>query len=301
MQIHNFRAENLQNCNYACFSDSLYVFRYNVAVTFENSMTVQSATFPGMQAVNTFVQPAKEGENDTAPHKVACPELSGTIGQPPFTIFLFVRRNVLNIFQFVKSQITTRQAAEHYGLNVQRNGMTLCPFHDDHAPSLKVDTRFYCFGCQVKGDVIDFVSKLFGLSLIQAAQKLAADFGLDPNTPQSAAVVPAQPPVVQQRRLVLECTKALTDYERLLNHWKTAYAPADMNAPWDGRFAQALHELPAIGHVLDLLYSADAKLREDTAKALVNTGALQRIQTNLKHYTEEEQFELEKEENRPAA
>ena len=192
----------------------------------------------------------------------------------------------MNIFQFVKSQITTRQAAEHYGLNVQRNGMTLCPFHDDHAPSLKVDTRFYCFGCQVKGDVIDFVSKLFGL---------------DPNTPQSAAVVPAQPPVVQQRRLVLECTKALTDYERLLNHWKAAYAPADMNAPWDGRFAQALHELPAIGHVLDLLYSADAKLREDTAKALVNTGALQRIQTNLEHYTEEEQFEPEKEENRPAA
>ena len=180
----------------------------------------------------------------------------------------------MNIFQFVKSQITTRQAAEHYGLNVQRNGMTLCPFHDDHAPSLKVDTRFYCFGCQVKGDVIDFVSKLFGLSLIQAAQ---------------------------QRKLVLECTKALTDYERLLNHWKTAYAPADMNAPWDGRFAQALHELPAIGHVLDLLYSADAKLREDTAKALVNTGALQRIQTNLKHYTKEEQLELEKEETRPAA
>ena len=199
-----------------------------------------------------------------------------------------------DIFKLVKANITTRQAAEYYGLNVQRNGMTLCPFHNDHAPSLKVDTRFYCFGCQVKGDVIDFVSKLFGLSLIQAAQKL-------PNTPQSAAVVPAQPPVVQQRRLVLECTKALTDYERLLNHWKAAYAPADLNAPWDGRFAQALHELSAIGHVLDLLYSADAKLREDTAKALVNTGALQRIQTNLKHYTEEEQLELEKEENRPAA
>jgi len=90
-------------------------------------------------------------------------------------------------------------------------------------------------------------------------------------------------------------------YERLLNHWKAVYAPADMNAPWDGRFAQALHELPAIGHVLDLLYSADAKLREDTAKALINTGALQRIQINLEHNTEEEQLGLEKEENRPAA
>lgn len=206
-----------------------------------------------------------------------------------------------DIFKLVKANITTRQAAEYYGLNVQRNGMTLCPFHNDHAPSLKVDTRFYCFGCQAKGDVIDFVSKLFGLSSIQAAQKIVADFGLDPNTPQSAAAVPVQPPVVQQRRLVLECTKALTDYEQLLNHWKAAYAPTDMNAPWDERFAQALHELPAIGHMLGLLYSADAKLREDTAKALINTGALQRIQTSLKHYTEEEQLELEKEESRPAA
>lgn len=206
-----------------------------------------------------------------------------------------------DIFKLVKANITTRQAAEYYGLNIQRNGMTLCPFHNDHTPSLKVDTRFYCFGCQAKGDVIDFVSKLFGLSPIQAAQKLAADFGLDPNTPQAAAAVPVQPIVVQQRQLVLECTKALTDYERLLNYWKAAYAPADMNAPWDERFAQALHELPAIGHMLDLLYSADAKLREDTAKALINTGALQRIQTNLEHDTEEEQLELEKEETRPAA
>lgn len=207
----------------------------------------------------------------------------------------------MNIFQFVKSQITTRQAAEYYGLNVQRNGMTLCPFHNDHDPSLKIGTRFYCFGCQAKGDVIDFVSKLFGISPIQAAQKIVADFGLDPNTPQAAAAVPVQPPVVQQRRLVLECIKALTDYELLLNRWKAAYVPEDMNAPWDEWFAQALHELPAIGHMLDLLYSADAKLREDTAKTLINTGALQRIQTNLEYYTEEEQLELEKEETRPAA
>ena len=208
----------------------------------------------------------------------------------------------MNLFEIVKYGVSCREAAERYGVEVNRYSMALCPFHNDRHPSLYVaDDHYYCFACGEHGDVIDFVSKLFGLSLIQAAQKLAADFGLDPNTPQSAAAVPVQPPVVQQRRLVLECTKALTDYERLLNHWKAAYAPADMNAPWDERFAQALHELPAIGHVLDLLYSADAKLREDTAKALVNTGALQRIQTNLKHYTEEEQFELEKEENRPAA
>lgn len=47
---------------------------------FENFMTVQSATFLGMQAATTSVQPAKERENDKASHKTACLELNGTIG-----------------------------------------------------------------------------------------------------------------------------------------------------------------------------------------------------------------------------
>ena len=43
---------------------------------------------------------------------------------------------------------------------------------------MKVDSRFHCFGCGADGDVIDFTAKLFQLSLLQAAEKLAADFGL---------------------------------------------------------------------------------------------------------------------------
>ena len=60
-------------------------------------------------------------------------------------------------------------AAEHYGIEVKRNGMACCPFHDDRTPSMKVDKRFHCFGCQEDGDVIDFVGKLFGLSPKRAA------------------------------------------------------------------------------------------------------------------------------------
>jgi len=37
---------------------------------------------------------------------------------------------------------------------------------------------FYCFGCGAKGDVIDFVARLFDLSNYEAAQRLAADLGL---------------------------------------------------------------------------------------------------------------------------
>lgn len=41
-----------------------------------------------------------------------------------------------------------------------RNGKALCPFHDDHNPSLHYypDTQsFYCFGCGVGGTAIDWI------------------------------------------------------------------------------------------------------------------------------------------------
>lgn len=95
-----------------------------------------------------------------------------------------------NLFTTVKSAVTTRQAAEYYGLKVSRNGMTCCPFHDDRHPSMKVDERYYCFGCHETGDVIDFTARLFGLTAYEAAQKLACDFHIDPNTPAPAAASP---------------------------------------------------------------------------------------------------------------
>ena len=84
----------------------------------------------------------------------------------------------MNLFEAVKDAVPTITAAEHYGIEVKRNGMACCPFHDDRTPSMKVDKRFHCFGCQEDGDVIDFVGKLFGLSPKRAAEKLAEDFGV---------------------------------------------------------------------------------------------------------------------------
>ena len=83
-----------------------------------------------------------------------------------------------NVFEAVKESVTTRQAAEYYGVQVGRNGMACCPFHDDKHPSMKVDRRFHCFGCQADGDVIDFTARLFGLSSKEAALKLAEDFSV---------------------------------------------------------------------------------------------------------------------------
>ena len=67
----------------------------------------------------------------------------------------------MNVFEAVKENVTTRQAAELYGIRVNQRGMAVCPFHKDKNPSMKVDRRFHCFACQADGDVIDFTARLF--------------------------------------------------------------------------------------------------------------------------------------------
>ena len=84
----------------------------------------------------------------------------------------------MNVFEAVKQTVTTRQAAEMYGIRVSRNGMAICPFHNDRNPSMKLDKRFHCFACQADGDAVDFVSRLFHLPSREAAIKLADDFGM---------------------------------------------------------------------------------------------------------------------------
>ena len=82
----------------------------------------------------------------------------------------------MNIFQAVKEAVSCRDAASFYGIKVGGSGLCRCPFHNDNTPSMKVDIRYYCFGCGEKGDVIDFVGKLYGLRPYDAAKKLADDF-----------------------------------------------------------------------------------------------------------------------------
>ena len=84
----------------------------------------------------------------------------------------------MNVFEAVKQSVTTRQAAERYGIHVNRNGMCVCPFHNDKTPSMKLDRRYHCFGCGADGDVIDFAAALYGLRKKEAAVQLAQDFGL---------------------------------------------------------------------------------------------------------------------------
>ena len=62
----------------------------------------------------------------------------------------------MSLFQTVKDNVTTRQAAELYGLKVGHGGMCKCPFHVDRNPSMKVDTVFQlCFAFGLDGGETD--------------------------------------------------------------------------------------------------------------------------------------------------
>jgi DNA primase len=56
----------------------------------------------------------------------------------------------------------------------------LCPFHNEKSPSLQVTPSkgmFYCFGCQIGGDVFKFLDLVEKLSFTEAVEKLAARIG----------------------------------------------------------------------------------------------------------------------------
>ena len=72
--------------------------------------------------------------------------------------------NSRSVFRAVKESIRTDDAARHYGVKISKGGMARCPFHDDRDPSMKIDSRYHCFGCGADGDVIDFTAGLLGVS-----------------------------------------------------------------------------------------------------------------------------------------
>ena len=155
----------------------------------------------------------------------------------------------MNVFEAVKQSVTTRQAAEHYGIRIGRNGMACCPFHHDKTPSMKLDRRYHCFGCGADGDVIDFTAALYGLGKKEAAIQIAQDFGLsyeDWKPPGKAKKPkPRQQSLEEQfQEAKNRCFCILANYLHLLMAWRTGLRPAlpggSLSSPVCGSLTEAI-------------------------------------------------------------
>ena len=172
-----------------------------------------------------------------------------------------------SVFQVVKQNITARQVAEFYGINVKHNGMACCPFHDDKTPSMKLDERYYCFGCHATGDAVDFVSNLFQIGKLEAAKQIADDFHLvyDRSTKHSRdkPATTEQKKEWEMRQLIKDFrqwrSKTLSDLSgdyRLLTEKAERYHPTDREAPFPSRFIEAVNDRERVEFYIGLLEQA---------------------------------------------
>ena len=158
-----------------------------------------------------------------------------------------------SVFEVVKQSVAVREAAEMYGIAVGRGGMACCPFHDDRHPSMKVDTRFHCFGCGADGDVIDFTARLYDLSPKEAAEKLAQDFGLsyDSKAPIRRSYVRQKTEAQVRKEKREHGWRVLTDYYHLLRKWEADYSPKTPDEDPHPRFLEAIQKKDYMGYLLD--------------------------------------------------
>ena len=168
----------------------------------------------------------------------------------------------MSIYRNVKQAVSVPQVADRYGIPVDRSGKCCCLFHLDKHPSMKLnDEYYYCFGCQAKGDVISLTEKLFDLTPREAAQKLAADFGLAPSETLKQATVKKAAKLAEkdEREYVLSLLNKNID---ILRQMKENHAPKHPDEPFHLLFVEACKYLEFYQYVSDVLsfgHSADVE------------------------------------------
>lgn len=171
----------------------------------------------------------------------------------------------MTIFEEVKELVDVPTAARHYGVEVHRGNMALCPFHRDRNPSCKLyDDHYYCFGCQAHGDIINMVQEIFGLSPIEAVKQINNDFGLDLDVdkpPDMDAVSKRCREIVERKAEQANIERMydiLLRYYTLLDRYKIRYAPKSPDDEINERYVYAVHHIEYAWYLLENFNRTDA-------------------------------------------
>lgn len=118
-------------------------------------------------------------------------------------------REASDIVDIIGERVSLRPRGREY--------VGLCPFHDDHRPSMYVVPHkqiFHCFACGAGGDVLTFVRRFHGMDFREALEHLAARAGIE-----LAPAAPDRPAEGTSRaELVRANAAACRFFQRLLRH-----------------------------------------------------------------------------------
>lgn len=117
-----------------------------------------------------------------------------------------------DVFRDARERVATIEVARRYGLEINRYGKAVCPFHAEDTPSLSFKNgRFKCFGYGASGDSIDFTSRYLGLDSMDALRQLNEDFHLG---------LPLDRPLTDADRKQAERRRELREIEKAFNEWR---------------------------------------------------------------------------------
>ena len=184
-------------------------------------------------------------------------------------------------FSEIRQLVNIRQAAEMYGLEVDKAGTVRCIFHGDNNPSMKLyDDHFHCYACGAHGDVTDLTAQLFGISKTEAAEKLCADFGISGQRSPPAA--PARKQELTNREKSLLMLDILTDYCCMLRYFREHYAPFSFETELSPQFIESLQKLEYAEYLWDSWFDCT---EDELAEFLTeNIGQFRRYYDSLKRY-----------------
>jgi DNA primase len=109
----------------------------------------------------------------------------------------------------------------------------LCPFHDDHIPSLSVNLDrklFHCFACQAEGDVLDFVARMEQVSLPEAARLIAKICDLDLENKSRPHTLPSK--ATEDKSRVTATKRQINESRRSLETSSCCEVPLDPLHPY---------------------------------------------------------------------
>jgi hypothetical protein len=169
---------------------------------------------------------------------------------------------VMTAFEIVKDSIDIVDAAQKYGIEVSRSKKALCPFHDDHNPSLSFKGQYFkCFGCDAGGDVIDLVGMLNNTTPMETVRELnqAYRLNLDLDKPIPSDEIMHRKRIREEKNALVmwekEAHDILASYFVLLRDWRRSYAPKNPDDELDSRFVEALHNHDYIEEVLCTVFT----------------------------------------------
>lgn len=152
----------------------------------------------------------------------------------------------MSIFKTIRNEVNIISVVEHYGVSVKRSNFINCIFHNDTHPSMKLyKDHYHCFSCGAHGDVISFTSQLLGISSYEAAQRLAADFGIEITTTQKTKI--------KKSLSVYEARTLLREYISILEEMRDKYCPASTTEEWHPIFCDSVRQLPTYQYYYELL------------------------------------------------